>query len=192
MGIIKKPRLLGQKAKYLPYISILVREERVKLGLSQVDFSKQIAIGIKTLRKIEQGDLNLGYLKLKYVLNSLGLGLNPIDLVTTQPAKKNKTLSIEYILDRLENIFSILEIKYAVNELALFGSYAKGTADSQSDIDVLIGFSEKVSLEIEGEIQIILENLLDGKKVDLTLVQNVHKTLKKEIEESKINVSKKV
>ena len=192
MDIISQPRLLGQKAKYLPYISILVREERVKLGLFQVDFARKIGIGLKTLRKIEQGDLNISYLKLKYVLNSLGLQLRPTDLVNTQPSKRNKILSVEYILDKLESILSILEIKYGVSELALFGSYAKGSAEEQSDIDILIGFSGEVTLEVEGEIQIILENILDGKKVDLTYERNLHKTFRKEIEESKINVSKKV
>lgn len=192
MGIVSEPRLLGKKAKYLPYISILVREERCKLGISQVDLARKIGIGLKTLRKIEQGDLNISYLKLKYVLNSLGLQLSPTDLVNTQPSKRNKILSVEYILDKLKNILSILEIKYGVCELALFGSYAKGTADAESDIDILIRFSNEVSLDIEGEIQIILENILDGKKVDLTLVKNLHETLKKEIEESKINVSKKI
>jgi uncharacterized protein len=189
MDIVEQPRGLGQKKKYLPYVSVLVREERVRLGLSQVDFSKKIAIGLKTLRKIEQGDLNVSYLKLKYVVNSLGLQLTPIELVSTQPSKVKRVLVLEHVLETLKNIYSILKIKYGVCELALFGSYAKGTANIDSDIDILINFSDSVSLEIEGEVQLILENLLDGKKVDLTLAKNLHQALKTEIEESRIDVA---
>lgn len=192
MDIIKEPRNLGQKAINLPYLSLLIREERVKLGLSQVDLARSIGIGLKTLRKIEQGDLNVNYLKLKYLLNSLGLQLSPTELVNTQPIKKDKVLSREFILDRLENILPILQIKYGVKMLALFGSYARGDAMLNSDIDILISFSQEVSFETEGEIQIILENLLGSKKVDLTLSKNLHERFRKEIEESKINVTKKV
>lgn len=192
MDITKEPRNIGQKAINLPYLSLLIREERIKLGLSQVDLAKSIGIGLKTLRKIEQGDLNVNYLKLKYLLNSLGLQMSPTQLVNTQPIKKDKVLSKEFILDRLENILPILQIKYGVKELALFGSYARGNAKLNSDIDVLISFGQEVSFETEGEIQIILENLLEGKKVDLTLSRNLHESFRKEIEESKINVIKKV
>lgn len=192
MDIIKEARNIGQKAEDLPYLSLLVREERVKLGLSQVDLTKSLGIGLKTLRKIEQGDLNVNYLKLKYLLNSLGLQLSPTELVNTQPTKKNKILSKEFILDRLENIMPILEIKFGVIELALFGSYAKGVANKDSDIDILISFDDEVSFETEGEIQVILENLLDGKKVDLTISKNIHNNFKSEIEESRLDVIKKV
>ena len=85
-----------------------------------------------------------------------------------------------------------MQIKYKVNELALFGSYARGTAKPNSDIDIIFNFEKEVSLEVEGEIQLILENLLENKKVDLTLSRNLHESLRKEIEEHKLNVIKKI
>lgn len=88
MDIIKEPRNINQKAIHLPYLSLLIRDERVKLGLSQVNLAKSIGIGLKTLRKIEQGDLSVNYLKLKYLLNCLGLQMSPTELVNTQPVKK--------------------------------------------------------------------------------------------------------
>ena len=37
-----------------------------------------------------------------------------------------------------------LQKKYPISELALFGSYARGDFNEQSDIDILIDFSERI------------------------------------------------
>ena len=191
MDIISKARRIGIKGSVLPYLSLLVKEERLKLGLKQTELAMNVGIGLKTLRKIEQGDLNVNFNKLNYLLNCLGLYLRPSDLVTSPVDKAQKLFSKEYILDILKNIYPIFKIKYGVKELALFGSYAKDVAEVNSDIDILIEFENTPSLEIEGEIQLILENLYQGKKVDLSFKENLHSSFVKEIEETRINVSKK-
>ncbi len=191
MDIIKptrQPRSLKSKAAVLPYLSVVIREERVKLGLKQIELAKKVGIGLKTLRKIEQGNLNINFDKLNYLLNCLGFYLRPTELVSS-PLKNEKIRhSKESILQILKSIFPIFEIKYKVTELSLFGSYSRGLQNTESDIDVLIDFEKPVSLETEGEIQIILENLFSGTKVDLTTKRNLQETFLKEIEESKINV----
>lgn len=52
----------------------------------------------------------------------------------------------EQIIQQLKFIKPILQERYGVNELALFGSYSRNEATSSSDIDLLIGF-EKPSAE---------------------------------------------
>ena len=69
MDIIATPRNIIKNANLLPYISILIKEQRNNLGLSQEELSKKIGFGLKTLRKIEQGNLNVNFNKLNYLLN---------------------------------------------------------------------------------------------------------------------------
>lgn len=192
MDIIIKPRKVLKKAVFLPYISILVKEQRIKLGLSQDQLAKKIGIGLKTLRKIEQGDLNLNFHKVNFLLNFFGMELQPVELLTSPKIKSKKKLKKNDILKILKNIYPILKLKYGINELALFGSYAKGNATSESDIDILINSDSTLSLEVEGEIQLIFENIFPGTRVDLTLKNNLHNAFRKEIKESKINVTERL
>lgn len=189
MDIIATLRNIIKNANLLPYISILIKEQRVKLGLSQKELSKKIGLGFKTLRKIEQGDLNVNFNKLNYILNFFGMGLQPTELMTSPKRKKGVLLGRDYILKFLSHLFPIFKIKYGVLELALFGSYAKEQATLDSDIDILIDFESEISLETEGEIQLILENIFLGVKVDLTLKKNLYHAFMDEIEETKIDVA---
>lgn len=70
-----------------------------------------------------------------------------------------------------ETIISVLE-KHGAERIAIFGSYARGEATEESDIDILVRFSSPKSLidlvRIEGE----LENIL-RKKVDLITEKSV-------------------
>lgn len=60
----------------------------------------------------------------------------------------------------------------------LFGSYARGEADLQSDIDILVGldYTKKIGLEFI-QMQIDLEKILD-KKVDLVSSNGLSKYVK--------------
>jgi predicted nucleotidyltransferase/DNA-binding XRE family transcriptional regulator len=189
MDIIATPRNIIKNANLLPYISILIKEQRNNLGLSQEELSKKIGFGLKTLRKIEQGNLNVNFNKLNYLLNFLGMSLKPSELITSPQRKKKILFKQDYILKLLRHLSPIFEIKYGVSELSLFGSYAKGQASPDSDIDILIDFESEISFETEGEIQLILENVFQGAKVDLTLKNNLHHAFVNEIEESKIDVT---
>ena len=52
------------------------------------------------------------------------------------------------ILALLKKAKPSLERKYGVKDLALFGSYSRGTAvHSKSDIDVMVDFSRPIGLE---------------------------------------------
>ena len=183
--------MIIQRATELPYLSVVVKDNRIKLGLSQKDLAFKIGLGLKTLRKIEQGDLNVNFKKLDYLLNFFGLQLRPSALVTSPYKKTKVVLSQEYILDLLLKLLPILKLKYDVEKLYLFGSYAKNMAVKDSDIDVLIKYKRDISFEQEGEIILMLENLFSGLKVDLTNVDNVVEHFKEEIEETMINVTEK-
>ncbi len=66
--------------------------------------------------------------------------------------------------------------QYNINFLGLFGSYARGEADSSSDIDLLVEFSETPSLfQHVGIEQNFSEVLFNNKKVDLVQRKSLNK-----------------
>ena len=66
----------------------------------------------------------------------------------------------------LREQLSWLRERYGVRTLALFGSYAQGTARATSDVDLLVEFEQVPSLLTFIEIELYLTDLI-GVKVDL-------------------------
>lgn len=69
------------------------------------------------------------------------------------------------IHDILKENKSLLKIKYPISELGFFGSYARGEATEESDIDVLVDFDGKIGLEFI-KLAHDLEDIFN-KKIDL-------------------------
>jgi hypothetical protein len=71
----------------------------------------------------------------------------------------------EFIIETIIIEFPILRNEFKVKQIGLFGSYSQNLADEQSDIDLIIEFSEPIGLKF---IQLCdyLENLFH-KKVDI-------------------------
>jgi predicted nucleotidyltransferase len=66
--------------------------------------------------------------------------------------------------------------QYNIDFLGLFGSYARGEADENSDIDLLVEFSETPSLfQHVGIEQSFSETLFNNKKVELVSRRNLNK-----------------
>ncbi len=61
----------------------------------------------------------------------------------------------------------VLEKKFYVRKISLFGSCARDQATKSSDIDLAVQFSEASSFGLIGRLTVFLETLLDGRKVDL-------------------------
>jgi predicted nucleotidyltransferase len=72
---------------------------------------------------------------------------------------------------------ALLRDRYNINRIGVFGSYTRGDTHSGSDVDVLVEFSEPISL-----IQLVsLENYLTdivGLKVDVVPKDDIRKELK--------------
>ncbi len=73
---------------------------------------------------------------------------------------------------QIENILKAhkdeLYAKYKIKDIAIFGSYIKGRADENSDVDILIEFESDANISLLGYIG--LENYISsllGVKVDL-------------------------
>lgn len=58
-----------------------------------------------------------------------------------------------------------LEKKYAVSELGLFGSYARGDFNEQSDIDILVDFDQRIDgfdyIRLAHELEDVFNSRID-------------------------------
>ena len=68
-----------------------------------------------------------------------------------------------------------------VAQLALFGSFARGTANASSDVDVLVEFSEPVGYFQFFDVKELLEKIL-GRQVDLVTLDAIRPEFKSQIE----------
>lgn len=75
---------------------------------------------------------------------------------------------------------SQLQQKFPLKTIALFGSYARNEQTSNSDVDVLVEFSEPVGIEFV-DLVIELENILQ-KPVDLVTRNGLKSKLKSFVE----------
>ncbi len=82
------------------------------------------------------------------------------------------------ISKRLKAIKPELESRFKVSSIGYFGSYASGTQNQQSDLDLLVEFSQPVGWEFF-TLENYLEHLL-GLKVDLV----TRNSLKDQIKDS--------
>ena len=76
--------------------------------------------------------------------------------------------------------------KYHLNRLGLFGSYARDEAAESSDIDILVGFTKPVGMEVV-DLALELEALLNH-KVDVVTINAVKSRLLRYIEQEVIYV----
>jgi uncharacterized protein len=74
-------------------------------------------------------------------------------------------LTREVITERLRDSYPHLAAEFGVQRIGLFGSFAKGTTNEASDIDVVVEFQRPIGLQFV-ELVEYLEQLL-GRKVDV-------------------------
>lgn len=73
----------------------------------------------------------------------------------------------------------VLQKKYKVKKIAIFGSYARGEQSEHSDVDILVEFYEPIGWEFV-DLKELLEKIT-GKKVDLVTVKALKPQLKETI-----------
>lgn len=90
-------------------------------------------------------------------------------------------------LELLSRSKSDLQVRFGVTRLALFGSTARDTATSVSDIDVLVAFDGPATSKRYFGVQFYLEDLL-GCPVDLVTEKALRPELRPFIEQERVNV----
>ncbi|RLA11581.1 MAG: DNA polymerase subunit beta [Gammaproteobacteria bacterium] len=80
-----------------------------------------------------------------------------------------------------------LQIRFGVTRLALFGSTARNTATSDSDVDILVAFDGPATSKRYFGVQFYLEDLL-GCPVDLVTENALREELRPYIEQERVSV----
>jgi len=88
---------------------------------------------------------------------------------------------------KLNNVKDELKQKFGIEEIALFGSYARGEAKEDSDIDIAIMKIEKKDYFKRIEAKYYLEDILQ-KKVDIGYFDSIRPIIQKYIKKDLVLV----
>lgn len=170
-------------------LSSTLKEERKNSGLTQEQLAKIVGVGLASIRKIEQGNDSISMALVNKLLHFFGLQLTPSKLVSSPIKKSRALLKTEEVTRRLKALFPIFQSKYGVVKLGLFGSHAYGGQTETSDIDILVETQESLSFKDLGIMQVTLEHIFKGKKIDLMEKKNVKPEYWSSIKEDLIYVT---
>ena len=125
---------------------------RLDKKLTQQQAAGIVGISLRSYKSYENDLDKMGNLKYNYIYEKLSR-INPID-------EEHGIVDLEYISRKCAEIFD----KYKINFCYLFGSYAKGKAKDDSDVDLLIS-TEIKGLKYFGLVEELRNSL--QKKVDV-------------------------
>lgn len=123
-----------------------LRDLRIKAKLSQVETAKMFNMSSRTYMKYENEDVKKDTNSYKYMLSVLKQ--------MTEITETKGILTIDEIKDIVGDVFK----KYDVKTCILFGSYAKGKAKENSDIDLIVD-TEVNGLKFFGMVEDLRNNL---------------------------------
>ena len=129
-----------------------LKELRMEKKLTQQQVADLVGISLRSYISYENDMKKAGTFKYKYIIEKLK-EINPID-------EEHGILEIESIKQKCAAVFE----NYEVNFCYLFGSYAKGRAAENSDVDLLISANVR-GLKFYGLVEEIRSAL--HKKVDV-------------------------
>jgi hypothetical protein len=89
-------------------------------------------------------------------------------------------MRLEAIKEKISKNKRLLEEKYNVKSIGIFGSFAKEISDKDSDIDILVEFSKTPDIFDFIKLEEFLSNLL-GTKVDLVTKKALKPLIKETI-----------
>lgn len=147
-----------------------LKELRISKGLTQKQAADYLKIPNRTYSRYETDEQKVDSIKYKYMIDKL----NQYGLID----ENHGLLDIERIKDSCLQVFA----NYKINYCYLFGSYAKGKATEESDVDLLIS-TEVTGIQFYGLIEELRENLKknvdvlnqDQIKNNITLVNEILK-----------------
>ena len=87
----------------------------------------------------------------------------------------SRKLTKEHVIGILEKELAYLRQEYGVVRIAIFGSFANGLPDDESDVDLLVELSRPLGLEFVSLARYLEERL--GRSVDLATFETLNRSL---------------
>ncbi|QGZ92839.1 nucleotidyltransferase family protein [Microcystis aeruginosa] len=81
-----------------------------------------------------------------------------------------------------------LKLKYQVKSLGVFGSFVRGEATANSDLDLLVEFKGDVTFDNYMDLKFLLEDLFK-RKIDLVIKEDIKPQIRERILEETVYVS---
>ena len=148
-----------------------LKKLRIEKKLTQQQVAQLVGVSLRSYKSYENDEGKQDTIKYKYLLEQLQK-VNPID-------EEHGIVDIDYIKEKCTAVFNNYNVEYCY----LFGSYAKGTANEKSDVDLLIssdvkglkyfGMVEELRTELKKKVDALDINQLNN---NMDLVQEVLKT----------------
>ena len=129
-----------------------LKEVRISKKLTQNEVAKMLCISLRSYKTYENDIDKEKTLKYKYIYNEL-LKIGVID-------EEHGVLSLDFIKTNVKKVLDSYDVDYCY----LFGSYASGSANEKSDVDLLIS-SQVTGMDFFGIAELLREEL--HKKIDL-------------------------
>lgn len=129
-----------------------LKELRISKKLTQEEASALLGVSLRSYKSYENDPSKKSTIKYQYLFETLEK-FNPID-------EEHGILTIEDIKTACKMVLDEYSVKYCI----LFGSYAKGSANEKSDVDLVIS-TEVTGLRFYGIAERLRREL--HKKVDL-------------------------
>lgn len=136
----------------------MLKQVRKEKKLTQQEAASYLGISLRSYKSYENDESKRNTVKYNYILEKLNQ-LNPIN-------EEQGILELDDIRKKCGDIFARYDISYCY----LFGSYAKGKAAGNSDVDLLIS-TNVTGLQFYGLVEELREIL--HKKIDAISVQQL-------------------
>ena len=91
-----------------------------------------------------------------------------------------QSVTFEQIYRTLQQHFNKLQKQYSVKTLGVFGSYVRGEATKNSDLDVLVEFDGELTFRNYMDLKFFLEDLFK-RKVDLVIKEDIKPRIREQI-----------
>ncbi len=100
---------------------------------------------------------------------------------------RKDNIQLDTVIDAIAKVKPRIQERFRVKEMAIFGSFARGEENADSDIDLLTDFDSDADLFDLTGLADFLENLL-SRRVDVVSGKGLRKELRKTVLEEAIQI----
>jgi hypothetical protein len=157
----------------------ILREARMKAGLSQVELARLAGVAQSVVSAYESGRRQPALPTLVRLIEATGQDIDVVLLPRRTPPDRPGLLRSKVHSHRAE--LRRAAAKYGASNVRMFGSVARGEETADSDIDLLADFSAGTSLFTLARLQRELESIL-GAPVDIVPASGLKPDVRAEVE----------